>query len=304
MERANLYDLVEMESPEAVLDEVKTILTMVPQGIDFTPVSSAFRTTDDLYGGRFTGYRACNTMYHDLNHITDTFLAMARLIHGAVIEGKSLSNREITLSLIAALFHDAGYMQETHDTKGTGSKYTTNHVKRSMLFFRIYVEKHGFPEEEIAVGRSMILCTDLAVDIHGIRFISGQTELLGKMLGLADLFAQMADRKYLEKLLFLYHEFKEGMVDMYKDEVDFLRKTVDFYDLVDRRAATVLGRTNRFFLPHLKSRWNIHVDLYQEAIENHQNYLRQIVKMPQSDPRDHLRRCQIVEKIRKIYGGM
>jgi len=123
-------------------------------------------------------------------------------------------------------------------------------------------------------------------------------------LGLADLFAQMADRKYLEKLLFLYHEFKEGMVDMYKDEVDFLRKTVDFYDLVDRRAATVLGRTNRFFLPHLKSRWNIHVDLYQEAIENHQNYLRQIVKMPQSDPRDHLRRCQIVENIRKIYGGM
>lgn len=303
MEKTNLYDLIQMDSPEAVMDEVETILSLIPQDINCTPVKSAFRTTVDLYEGRFPGYRACNTMYHDLNHITDTFLAMARLLHGAVIEGESLSNREIVLSLMAALFHDAGYIQENPDIKGTGSKYTIVHVRRSMKFFRIYGEKSGFSEEEIAKCLSMILCTDLAVDIRSITFISRQTELLGKMLGVADLLAQMADRKYLEKLLFLYHEFEEGMVDGYEGEIDLLHKSVGFYDLVNQRIATALGGVNRFILPHLKRHWNIHVDLYQEAIENQKNYLHRILKIQNSDPRDYLRRDQIVAKVRKEYGG-
>ena len=81
----------------------------------------------------------------------------------------------------------------------------------------------------------MILCTDLSADISAIDFSSDAIGLLGKMLGTVDLLAQMADRTYLEKLLFLYHEFSEARVGDYKDEIDLLRKTVIFYDFIDRR---------------------------------------------------------------------
>jgi hypothetical protein len=298
----NLYDLVQMDSPEAVLDEVMAILRIISPGFDVAPVISVFMTTVDLYEGRHPGYRACNTQYHDLNHITDTFLAMARLIHGAVIEGASLSEREITLGLMAALLHDAGYIQKADDRDGTGSKYTTIHVRRSMIFFGAYAKGYGLPEGEIAAGQSMILCTDLAVDVSSIRFVSAQTELLGMMLGGADLLAQMSDRKYLEKLLFLYYEFKEGRVDGYNGEIDILRKTVGFYDFIHWRVETALGGIDRYILPHLETRWGIHADLYQQAIENQKNYLHHILAIPHSDPRDHLRREQIVEKVRRQYG--
>jgi len=302
MNQTNLYDLVKMDSPEAVLDEVLTILRLISPDFDVAPVMSVFMTTIDLYEGRYTGYKACNTQYHDLNHITDTFLAMARLIHGAVVEQNPLAEDEITLGLMAALLHDAGYIQKSNDHRGTGSKYTTVHVLRSMAFFRAYGQGYGLSEKDIEAGRAMILCTDLSVDMAAVLFASSRVELLGKMLGAADLLAQMSDRKYLEKLLYLYYEFEEGRVAGYASELDILHKTLGFYDIVSQRLQTTLDGVDRFMLPHLKTRWDIHVDLYQQAIQNQKDYLARILALPHSDPRQFLRRDGIVAKVREQFG--
>lgn len=297
-----LSSLVQMDSPQAVLDEVQLILELISSGYNVALVTSTFISTVRLYEGSYPGYRACNTEYHDLNHMTDTFLAMARLIHGVVIDGGAFTDRQIDLGLIAALLHDAGYIQEEHDREGTGSKYTTSHVQRSMGFLKRYGAEHGLSNEEIAAGRTMILCTDLAVDISTIVFPSTKVELLGKMLGAADLMAQMADRTYLEKLLFLYYEFREAGVGDYESEVDFLRKTIGFYDFIAQRLETTLDATDRFIVSHLASRWDVQANLYQEAIGRQKNYLQQILNMPDSDPRDNLKRGQIVDKVRRKYG--
>jgi len=300
--QTSLYDLAQMDSPEAVLDEVLIVLRLISPDYDVDPVTDAFMTTVDLYEGRYPGYQACNVGYHDLNHITDTFLVMARLIHGAVVDGESFSDREIAIGLIAVLLHDAGYIQEEHDNVGTGAKYTTIHVQRSMTFFGAYGKQYGLSNEEITAGQSMIHCTDLSVDISTISFQSAVVEFLGKMLGAADLLAQMSDRKYLEKVLFLYYEFKEGMVDGYEGEVDILRKTVGFYDFIAQRLETALDGVDRFMLPHLVDRWDIHMDLCHQAIQNQKNYLHQILAIPNSDLRDYLRREKIVDTVRKKYG--
>ena len=212
MSSRQLYDLIMMNSPEAVLDEVQYILRLISSDFDTKLVTSAFNTTVNLYNGDYPGYRACNTEYHDLRHTTNTVLAMARLVHGAVLDGESFLDRHISLSLVAALFHDAGYIQEEHDTEGTGAKYTESHVIRSMDFLENTGAELGLSKEEIAAGRSMIICSDPALDLSTIAFPSSQIELLGRILGAADLLAQMADRTYLEKLLFLYREFKEANV--------------------------------------------------------------------------------------------
>jgi len=302
VDKNQLSKLVRMDSPEAVLGEVLVILGLISPEFNTAPVTSAFNKAISLYEGTYPGYRPCNTGFHDLRHTTDTFLAQARLIHGAVVDGETFTEREIVLGLIAAVLHDAGYIQEEHDTEGTGAKFTATHVQRSMDFLQHHGAEYGLSEEEIAAGRAMILCTDLATDISTIEFPSAVIELLGKILGAADLLAQMADRTYLEKLLFLYHEFKEANIGGYESEVDLLQKTVGFYEFIAQRFETTLDSTDLFMISHFASRWNIDTNLYHTAIQRQKNYLQQILEMAGSDPRDHLKRDGIIDKVREKHG--
>jgi len=196
---------------------------------------------------------------------------------------------------------DAGYIQKDRDTEGTGAKYTVLHVQRSMDFLERHGAEFGLSHEEIAEGRVMILCTDLAVDISAIEFPSSEVELLGKMLGTTDLLAQMADRTYLEKLLFLYHEFREARVGDYESEVDLLRKTVGFYDFMAHRLEKTLDAADRFMASHFAARWNIHQNLYHKAIEKQKNYLIKILEIQDADPRRFLKRNSIVEQVHEKY---
>jgi hypothetical protein len=148
----------------------------------------------------------------------------------------------------------------------------------------------------------MILCTDVSQDIKSISFPSQKVEFLGRLLNAADILGQMSDRTYLEKLLFLYHEYKEGNVGDYESEADLLRRTVDFYDFIDKRLEPIIEKANRFMVSHLASRWNIHTNLYTEAIEGQRKYLEKILSIPNADPRDHLHRYAIIRKVRAIYG--
>jgi len=303
-EDIQLAQLVNMDSPDEVLKEGLYILRLIFSDFNTAPVSSAFDKTVNLYKGEWSGYKGCNTDFHDLRHITDTFLAMARLIHGAIIDHQAFSENRITLALIATLLHDAGYIQKDYDMTGTGAKYTAYHVQRSMDFLEYHADEFGLSYQDVAEGRIMILCTDLAVDISQIAFPSRDVELLGKMLGTADLLAQMADRTYLEKLLFLYYEFKEAKVGDYESEVDLLRKTIAFYDFIAHRFENTLDATDRFMNSHFISRWNIHVNLYQEAILRQKKYLAKILEEQDSDPRRYLKRYGIVERVREKYGSI
>ena len=302
MNPKKISDLIMIDSNEDVRTELHEILSLISSDFNPNPIDSAFNAVIALFEGRFPGYRACNTEYHDLQHTISTSLAMARLIYGATIDGENFSERQVNVSLIAALCHDAGYIQEIHDTEGTGAKYTTTHVRRSMDFLEFHSTELNLGAEQIRAGQAMILCTDLAADISSIEFPSPNYQLLGKMLGAADLLAQLADRTYLERLLFLYYEFREAGVGDYQSEVNILRKTVGFYDFITNRLETTLDGTDRFVRSYFESRWNIPENLYNNAIENQRNYLQKILELQNSDPRSHLKREGIVERVRKKYG--
>jgi hypothetical protein len=112
----------------------------------------------------------------------------------------------------------------------------------------------------------------------------------------------MADSCYLEKLLFLYHEYKEGNVGNYVSEVDLLRKTIGFYGYIEKRLEPISTKVNRFMVSHFDSRWGIPRNLYAEAIQDRKDHLRKILAIPGADPRDHLQGRGIVEKVRAVYG--
>jgi hypothetical protein len=81
--------------------------------------------------------------------------------------------------------------------------------------------------------------------------------------------------------------------------LDLLQKTLAFYDFIAQRLKTTLDATDRFGNSHFASRWGTHANLYHVAIENQRNYLKQILEMQGSDPRDQLKRSGIVDKVRR-----
>ncbi len=291
-----LADLVDMDSPEAVLDEVLFIMTLVAPQMDLTKLTNAFSFIASLYRGQWPGERACNTHFHDFRHITDTFLAMSRLIHGAGLSGRSIAPRQAFVGLVATLAHDAGYIQARSDDLGTGAKYTDVHVTRSMDFVAQYGQRFGLTSGEIPICQLMIQCTDLDVDVSALDFPSRTIELLSKLLACADLIGQMADRIYLEKLFYLYREFEEGQSSPYKDEMDLLSKTLQFFPAMADRMRNQLNGYDRFAQPHFKERWDISENLYRVAIAKQEHYLRHILDHPECDPSQFLRRKNIVRK--------
>lgn len=284
--------LVDMFSPAAVLEEVKNIFINSYPVAEFGPVRQVFADFIRLYDGKYPGYHACNTNYHDKMHITDALLAMARLIDGHNAGPKKLPVRVARLGLIAAIFHDAGFIKSVHDSKGTGAKYTLTHVDRSIHFVRAYFRKHGFPAKDAAAVAGMILCTELSQPVEKVRFNSPGEKQAALMLGAADLLGQMASRCYLERLLVLYREFREGHVKGYSSELELLRKTLDFSKYIDKRLAVTLRGVERCARGHFKKRYRLDRDLYRESMEQQLDYLRNTVLRHPDKYRAFLRRAR------------
>ena len=299
MTELQLSILVNMEHPQSVLDEVRTITLMMFPHVDFSQVERVFRDIVRLFNGEYPGYRTCTTEYHDLRHTTDAFLAMARLMHGVMVGGTELTVEGVNLGLICTLMHDTGYIQTLDDEGGTGAKYTRIDTRRSIGFMDRYLTESGFPREQFRYYPQILMCTGLDRKVSEIDFRSPQTELLGKMLGTADLLGQMADRIYLEKLLFLYYEFKEARMIEYDSELDLLKKTIDFYDMTKKRLATELGGINESMHYHFKVCWNVDRDLYMEAIEKNIEYLTFLLDQHEEDYREHLSRGGVVRRLRE-----
>ena len=289
-EEVKLEDLVCMEKPQDVLEEVGRIASMIFAEFDFSPVKTLFADVRDLFRGRFPGYRECNIRYHNLKHTVDCFLAMARLIHGAFIAGMEITRHGTVLGLISSLLHDTGYIQSAEDRTGTGAKYTLHHIDRSIIFAERYLEERGFAGDDVRFCRDCMKCTGLDIHIDQIGFLSTEHELMGKMLGTADIVGQMADRTYLEKLQYLFVEFKEGGVPGFEDERELLVKTPGFWEFTKKRFATELGGVDRFMENHFKARWGIPKDLYREAIDRSIGYLKSAVANHGGDPMSCFRR--------------
>jgi hypothetical protein len=293
-------DLVAMGDPQKVLQEVEKIVHLMYPALTFDPVKNVFSDMVRLFSGAYPGYRSCNTWYHNLKHTNDCLLAMARLIHGAFVQGTVMDSREVVLVLIAALLHDTGYIQTEDDDDGTGAKYTMVHVDRSIDFMKAYFARHGYSSEDFLFCKNCLKCTGLEVTIGKLEFFSRNHKTLGQMLGTADLLGQMADRTYLERLPFLYHEFKEGGVPGFADELDLLQKTLTFWEVTQKRFASELGGVNRFMGDHFRVRWGINQDLAWETVERNIAYLEFILVNHVDDYQRYLRR----DGLMKIFKEM
>jgi hypothetical protein len=283
--------LVDTSDPEAVLREIVHVGALINKDFDGNHFISIFRDIQRLFQGAYPGYRACNTHYHDFAHTYQVTLAMSRLMHGASVAGVVFAEPEVQLGLTAALMHDTGYIQKNSDPVGTGAKYTLIHIDRSCAFLARYCQDNpvcgGYNMKDCS---DILYCTGLSVNIAKIVFSSEKIAITGKILGSTDLLGQMADRLYLEKLPSLYREFQEGGLSQFASEFDLLKKTIDFYELTQKRFAVEFSGVAGYMRHHFRARWGVDRDLYQESIQRHIDYLQNILDTYRYDFAKGLRR--------------
>jgi hypothetical protein len=285
-----LAKLVSDHSPDGIIDEVKKIFSYHYPEKYCHSIEQSYRLVRALYEGEFPGYRACNTKYHDFSHSMDTLLASARLMDGYNLVNTPFPVDLAVKLMVSSLLHDAGYIQEAWDLEGTGGKYTTTHVARSVQFLGKNNEIFGIGADDVRTMGNMIWCTDLNVEIGNIEFSGQEGKTASLILGTADLLCQMSNRAYMEKLIYLFEEFKEGGVPGFDVEYDIIRKTVDFYGFMKVRFVETLSDVRMYAQNHFRDRFLIDQNLYREAIERHIAYLREIIEDGNPDFRKKFRR--------------
>jgi hypothetical protein len=217
IERAPHMDVsntVDVTDARAVHDAVLRILAPCYAPSDLELLFPFFADFERLYTGSYPGYRACDIRYHNLQHVLDVTLAMARLFEGRAqerVESDLLPVPLMQAGMAAALFHDSGYIRRNNDTRhSNGAAYTRIHVTRSARFLSEYLSSVGLGS---LVGPStrVVFFTSYDLDPSKLKVESTAERALGNMLGTADLMAQMADVEYLRKCReYLYEEFVVG----------------------------------------------------------------------------------------------
>jgi hypothetical protein len=240
----DITDKIRTTDPIEVGDEVRRIfLGLYPSG-KFGPIRRAFDDLSLMYHGKHRDYHPCDTGYHDIQHVLDVTLTMARLLDGYERSRKQhapLPQPFFTVGVITALFHDFGYLRRRNDHKHTfGAEYTLTHVTRGAHFLRGYLPRIGMKPYAMAASQ-MIHFTGYERKADSIRLDDPVLRRVGEILGTADIIAQMSDRCYLEKCRDrLYPEFLLGgltrrkqpdgkTVTLYHSGSDLVRKTPGFF---------------------------------------------------------------------------
>ncbi|MEE8057273.1 MAG: hypothetical protein V3T17_05490 [Pseudomonadales bacterium] len=186
---------VDVTDPQSVCAAVLAIFKRRYPGQDFRIIQHVYEDFAALYRGELTGFLACDTSYHNIQHVLDVSLAMARLLDGydASHQGDDVLGAELAIiGMIVALFHDSGYIRRANETNiKHGAEYTKIHVSRSARFMAEYLP---------LIGREDIIgLTAKLVHFTGYEFTPDQIDLddpklrtVGCLVGTADVIAQMA----------------------------------------------------------------------------------------------------------------
>jgi hypothetical protein len=263
-------------------------------------IDKAFTDIGRLYDGKHPDYLPCDTEYHDIQHVLDVTLAMARLMDGYERSRKVTRSRAgdspalpaacFSLGVVTALFHDFGYLRKRGDRRHRyGAEYTLTHVTRGSQHLLDYLPRIGL-KRYASVGSTLVHYTGYERPAETIPLNDTMLRRVGHMLGTADIIAQMADRCYLEKCRDrLYPEFVLGGLTkkklaggrtqtLFASGDDLVRKTPGFYMNAAKRLDLQLARAYEYAERHFNGQ-----NLYIEEMQKNVRYAQAVGDAPNTD---------------------
>ncbi len=291
--RRSDYDVsnsIRTTDPDAVRGEVARIFEGLYSGGSKLVLERAFADVAALYRGAHPDYHPCETEYHDLQHVLDVTLAMARLMDGYARSRRRgdppLPADVFAVGVVAALFHDFGYLRRRQDRRHRyGAEYTLTHVSRSAAFLRRYVGSLGLGHLARAAS-ALVHYTGYERPAETIRVADPLLRRVGHMLGTADILAQMSDRCYLEKCRDrLYPEFVLGglagrrlavrrTLPQFASGRDLVQRTPGFYQGARRRLEVQLARAYEYAAVHFGGE-NLYLREIEKNVEHAGRFARE-----------------------------
>ena len=288
--RRNDFDVsntVNVTDPASVNDAVASIFLDLYPNARIDTLRNAMQHISRLYRGDHPDFAACDTGYHDLQHIMDVTLASARLMDGyerSQKHGKALGEELFMFGILLALFHDSGYLRKRgQEDNRQGAEFTLIHVSRSAELLKNYMLGVGMGElAEIAA--QVVHFTGYEVPVDRILVPSPAYRAIGNLVATADILAQMSDRCYLEKCHDrLFTEFVLGGIATKRDErgneqvifaspQDLVIKTPDFYRGAKRRMDETLEGAHHYAEKHFNGQ-----NLYLDAIEKNIQFAEYVI---------------------------
>jgi hypothetical protein len=295
----DVTDRIRTTDLKQVSAEVVRLYRGLYNGTPAGAIERAFRDLGSLYAGEHPDYLPCDTEYHDIQHVLDVTLAMARLMDGyersrAVTRSRVSGSPPLpaacfSLGVITALFHDFGYLRKRSDRRHRyGAEYTLTHVSRGSKHLRDYLPRIGL-KRYASAGATLVHYTGYERSAETIPLESKLLRRLGHMLGTADIVAQMADRCYLEKCRDrLYPEFVLGGLAkrklaggrtqvLFASGEDLVRKTPGFYRNAAKRLDLQLARAYEYAERHFNGQ-----NLYLEEMQKNVRYAQAVGEAPAS----------------------
>jgi hypothetical protein len=280
-----------------VAGEVLRLYRGLYNGTPAAAIERAFEDIGLLYAGEHTDYQPCDTAYHDIQHVLDVTLAMARLMdgyersrevtHSRVGGSPALSAACFSLGVVTALFHDFGYLRKRRDRRHRdGAEDTLTHVTRGSKHLQRYLPRIGLKRYALA-GATLVHYTGYERSAETIPLNDTLLRRIGHMLGTADIIAQMADRCYLEKCRDrLYPEFVLGGLTkkklpggrtqiLFTSGNDLVSKTPGFYMNAAKRLDLQLARAYEYAERHFEGQ-----NLYLEEMQKNVRYARAVADTP------------------------
>jgi len=288
--RRNNFDVsntVETTDARSVNREVDRLFRELYPHVETRQLDVSFYNVARLYGGLTPWYHACDTAYHNLQHVLEVALAMARLMHGYDRSNRgsreAIGPRLFVFGVVSALLHDVGYLRHLNDRRhDNGAQYTPVHVSRGARFLERYLGEIGMPELG-PVAAEIVHFTGYERAAANIQVPDMRFLMLGHMLGTADIIAQMADRCYLEKCRDrLFPEFVEGGLAargaddqragiVFRSVEDLIAETPRFYKTAAARLTEQLGAAHQYAEQHFDGQ-----NLYLQEMEKNIQYASRV----------------------------
>lgn len=293
--------VLDAKGPDQIWATAVDIIRHINPQFDFNFSRNTFEDVLRLFNGEYPGYCPIKTPYHNRYHTLDVFLCAVRLAHGVHLSISPLNDRELTWIMMAALMHDIGYAQRLEEDFGSGAQHTLTHVGRGIQFMQHYLLEHDIPSAFAAPLEHLMNSTNPALEFSAIIFPDSRTRLLAQIVGSADIMGQMADRTYLEKLLFLYLEFKEAHFGNYVSLHDLLRQTRSFYEATrEKKLEGAFDGIYKHLSHHFRDYMGLDRNFYLESIEKNIAYLDKVIALDEREYLAMLKRGGIVEKSQSL----
>ena len=285
------------------LGEVEAQVTGIVRGFapahDMSRVNEGFALLRSAFAGELSGYAPLQTLYHNRIHTNEVVLCTARMLHGLQLSGQGLNGHYIDAALIGALMHDIGYLMKHSELRAgesnTGAQYTATHVVRGVEFVREQLAH--LPHDVLASTVKVIQVTDHRQHPDWVKFDNAQEQLAAYATATSDLVGQMANREYLERLLFLYLEFQEAKMGGFADVHDLLEKTASFYRITRHRLDKDLNGLTGHLERHFAQATGEGRNFYLESIERNLDYLTRLIREERDRRFEMLKRGGVVERV-------